>query len=93
MGLGARLLSRLAAGLLRVGLGGSLGEGTGLALAGASGFFELLAERIDLRLQMGEAALQRLAAGTDNGLHTVIVANGFAVQQWQWRRTRYSNTV
>jgi hypothetical protein len=70
VGLGAVILAGLAAG--RLGLGGwrSLGEGGGLALAGAGHLVELAAEPLVLGLQVAEAPLKGLAAGTRDGSHT-----------------------
>ena len=72
MGLGAVVSARLAAGLLGLGRGPALGEGGGLALAGASHLVELAAETLVLGLQVVEAALKGLAAGTRDGLHTPL---------------------
>jgi hypothetical protein len=57
VGLGAIILAKLATWPLEIRLGWSLGEGAGLALASTLGFIELLAERFDLRLQIGKATL------------------------------------
>src|SRR5262245_24084549 len=72
VGLGAVVLAGLAAGLLGLAGGRSLGEGGGLALAGAGGLVELAAEALILGLQVAEASLKGLAAGTRDGLHTFI---------------------
>ncbi len=72
VGLGAVLFTGLAAGLLGLVGGLALGEGGGLALAGAGGLVELAAEALDLGLQVVEAPLQGLAAGTRDGLHTPL---------------------
>jgi hypothetical protein len=80
MGLGAVLLAGLAARPLGVWLGRPLGEGSGLALTSALGLIKLSAERLDLRLQVCEAALQRLAAATDHGPHTLMVAKDSGLQ-------------
>jgi hypothetical protein len=48
---------RLAAGLLRLGDGRSLGEGGGLALAGALLVFEQAGKPLDVGFQLGDAAL------------------------------------
>jgi hypothetical protein len=63
VGLGAVVLAGLAAGLLGLAGGRSLGEGGGLALAGAGCLVELAAE----------ASLKGLAAGTRGELHTPII--------------------
>jgi hypothetical protein len=48
----------------------AFGEGGGLAPAGAGGLVELAAEALVLGLQVTEASLKGLAAGTRDGLHT-----------------------
>src|SRR5262249_2462933 len=73
VGLGAIVLAGLAAGLLGSVGGLSLGEGGGLALAGAFRLVELAAEPLVLGLQVTEASLKGLAAGTRDGLHTLII--------------------
>jgi hypothetical protein len=73
VGLGAVILAGLAAGLLGLVGGRSLGERGGLALAGAGGLVELAAEALVLGLQVAEASLKGLAAGTRDGLHTPII--------------------
>jgi hypothetical protein len=45
-----------------------------VALAGAGRLVELAAEALVLGLQVAEAALENLAAGTRDGLHTIIEA-------------------
>ncbi len=70
MGLGAIVLTRLAARLAGIRLGFALGKGPGLALAGAEGRVELAAEALVLGLQVAEALLKGLAAGTRDGFHT-----------------------
>ena len=72
VGLGAVVLAGLAAGLLGLLGGLPLGEGGGLALAGAGGLVELPAEALVLGLQVNEASLEGLAAGTRDGLHTSL---------------------
>src|SRR5689334_13347967 len=72
VGLGAVVFAGLAAGLLGLSGGRALGEGGGLALAGAGGLVELAAESFVLGLQVVEASLKGLAAGTRDGLHTCI---------------------
>ena len=73
VGLGAVVLARLAAGLLGLGRGRALGEGGGLALAGAGRLVELAAEALVLGLQVTETSLKGLAAGTQDELHTCII--------------------
>jgi hypothetical protein len=70
VGLGAVVLAGPAAGLPGFAGGQFLGEGSGLALAGAGRFVELAAEAIVLGLQVVEASLKGLAAGTRDGLRT-----------------------
>jgi hypothetical protein len=72
VGLGAIVLARLAAGLLGMVGGLALGEGGGLALAGAGRLVELAAEALVLGLQVTEASLKGLTAGTRDGLHTSL---------------------
>ena len=72
MGLGAVVLAGLAAGLLGLAGGLALGEGGGLALAGAGRLVELAAEALVLGLQVVDASLKGLAAGTRDGLHTPL---------------------
>jgi hypothetical protein len=72
MGLGAVIRAGVAAGPLRLGLGRPFGEGGGLALAGAGRVLELAAEALVLDLQVTEAPLKGLAAGTRDGLHTSL---------------------
>jgi hypothetical protein len=73
VGLGAVVSAGLAAGLLGLAGGRALGEGGGLALACAGGLVELAAEAVVLGLQVAEASLKGLAAGTRDGLHTSII--------------------
>ena len=70
--LGAVVFAGLAAGLLGLVLGFALGEGPGLTLAGAGRLVELAAEALVLSLQVVEASLKGLAAGTRDGLHTSL---------------------
>jgi hypothetical protein len=56
----------------------ALGEGGGLALAGAGGLVELAAEAVVLSLQVVEASLKGLAAGTGDGVHTPIIGEALA---------------
>ena len=73
VGLGAVVLTGLAAGLL--GLVGrlSLGEGGGLALAGTERLVELAAEALVLGLQVVDASLKGLAVGTPDRFHAGII--------------------
>src|SRR5262249_55584222 len=64
VGLGAVVLAGLAPGLLRVRFGLALGEGGGLALAGAGRLVELAAEALVLGLQVVDPSLKELAVGT-----------------------------
>src|SRR5262249_36556628 len=77
-GLGAVVLARLAAGLLGLAGGRALGEGGGLALARTGRLVELAAEALVLGLQVAEASLKGLAAGTRDGLHTSIIGKAGA---------------
>ena len=70
MGLGAVVLARLAAGLLGLCSGLTLGEGGGLALAGTGRLVQLAAEAVVLGLQVAEASLKGLTAGALDGWHT-----------------------
>jgi hypothetical protein len=72
MGLGAVVFAGLASGFLGLARGLALGEGTGLALAGAGRLIELAAEALVLGLQITEASLKSLAAGTRDRLHTPL---------------------
>jgi len=67
------VLARLAPGLLGLCSRLALGEEGGLALAGAGRRVELAAEALVLGLQVTEASLKGLAAGTQDGLHTCII--------------------
>jgi hypothetical protein len=71
-GPGAVVLAGLAARLLGLGGGLALGEGGGLALAGAGRLVELAAKALVLGLQVTQASLKGLAAGTRDGLHTSL---------------------
>jgi hypothetical protein len=73
VGLGPIVLAGLPSGLLGLVRGQSLGEGSGLALAGTEGRVELAAEALVLGFQVAEASLKGLAAGTGDGLHTPII--------------------
>src|SRR5262249_32249494 len=72
VGLVAVVPAGLAAGLIGLVDGQSLGEGSGLTLAGASRLIELVAEALVLGLQVAEASLKGLAAGTRDGFHTSL---------------------
>jgi hypothetical protein len=61
---GAVIFSGLAAGFLGLGGGLAFGEGGGLARAGAGRLVELAAQALVLGLQVVEASLKGLAAGT-----------------------------
>jgi hypothetical protein len=63
------------AGFVGVDRGLAFGEGGGLALAGAGHLVELPAEALVLGLQITEASLKGLAAGTRDGLHTFIIGD------------------
>ncbi len=73
VGLGAVVLAGLASGLLGLVGGLALGEGGGLALAGAGRLVELAAEALVLGLQVTDSSLKGLAAGTRDGLHSLII--------------------
>jgi hypothetical protein len=72
MGLGSVVPAGLAAGLLGLASGRALGEGGGLALAGAGRLVELAAEALVLGLQVVEASLKGLAAGTRRVAYIII---------------------
>ena len=72
VGLGAIVIARLPAGLARGRFGPALGEGSGLALAGAGRLVELAAEALVLGLEVAEASLKGLAAGTGDRWHTQL---------------------
>ena len=74
MGLGAVIFTGLAAGLFGVWVGLPLGEGGGLALDGTESVVRLAAQALVLGLQVTEASLKGLAAGTRDVLHTSILA-------------------
>ena len=78
VGLGAIVLARLAAWLSRIELGLALGEGSGLALAGAGRLVELAAQALVLGLQVTQASFEGLTAGTGDGLHTSIIGEALA---------------
>jgi hypothetical protein len=66
--------SRLAAGAPGVGPRRPLAEGGGLALAGAALLVEQPRQPLNLGFQLGDAALQRLAAGAGMFVHARMVA-------------------
>ena len=72
VGLRAVVLAGLAAWFARIELGLALGEGSGLALAGAGRLVELAAQALVLGLEVVDASLKGLAAGTRDGLHTQL---------------------
>jgi len=72
VGLGAVVLAGLAAGLLGLVGGWSLGEGGGLPLAGAGCLVELAAEALVLGLQVTQTSLKGLTAGARGGWHTPL---------------------
>ena len=78
VGLGTVILARLAPGSLRLTAGLALGERSSLTLAGAEGHVELAAEALVLGLQIVEASLKGLAAGTRDGLHAFIIGEARA---------------
>jgi hypothetical protein len=78
VGLGAVVLAGLATGLLGLAGGLALGERGGLALTGADRLIELAAESLVLGLQVVEASLQGVAAGTRDGLRTSIISEAEA---------------
>ena len=88
MGLGAVIRAGLAAGSPRLGLGRPFGEGSGMALAGAGRLIELAAEALVLGLQVTEASLKGLAAGTRDGLHTSITGEPQAASALSRPRSR-----
>src|SRR5262249_10137433 len=73
VGLGAVVLARLAARFLGLGRGLALGEGGGLALAGAEGRGEFTPEPIVLGLRVVNPSLKGLAGGATDRLHVGIV--------------------
>ena len=73
VGLGAVILARPSSGLPGVRLGIALGEGPGLALAGAGGLVELAAEALVLGLQVLNPSLKSLAVGTPDRFHVGII--------------------
>src|SRR5262245_39112107 len=73
VGLGPIVLAGLPSGLLGVRLGLTLGERPGLSLAGTEGRVDLTTEALVFGLQVAEASLKGLAAGTRNEWHTYIM--------------------
>src|SRR5262249_24672027 len=65
-------------GLLRLVGGRSLGEGGGLALADPLLLFEQAGQPLHLGFQLGDAALQRLAAGAGRSVHAGRIGKGTA---------------
>ena len=63
MGFAAVVLARFAAGLFRVGLGWSFGEGRGLTFAGAVLLIELGGEALDLGAEIGDFAFEATTLG------------------------------
>jgi hypothetical protein len=72
VGLGAVVFAGLATELPGLVSGLALGKGSGLPLAGAGRLVELAAEALVLGLQVAQASLKGLAAGTGDGLHTPL---------------------
>src|SRR5271154_1167566 len=68
--LGAVVGARFAARLPGFGPGWTLGKGTGLALAGARRFVQLLAQAVGFGLQVVEAAVKGLEARTPDRFHS-----------------------
>jgi hypothetical protein len=77
-GLGAVVSAGLAAGLLGLVGGLALGEGGGLALGGTGRLVELAAEALVLGLEVAEALLKGLAAGTRDRFHISIIGEAKA---------------
>jgi hypothetical protein len=78
VGLRAVVLAGLASRLLGLVGGLALGEGGGLALAGAGRLVKLAAEALVFGLQVTEASLKGLAAGTRDGFHASIIGGAGA---------------
>ena len=83
MGLGAVVLAGLAAGLLGLVSGLALGEGGGLALAGALRLLQLALQAFDLGFKLGDTVPQVgdevvavAAARASGGSHTFIIDRG-----------------
>jgi hypothetical protein len=77
--LGAVVYAGLAAGLLGLGRWLALGKRSGLALAATDRLVELAAQALVLGLQIVEASLKGLTAGTGDGLHTSIIGESLAL--------------
>jgi hypothetical protein len=73
VGLGAVIFTRLPTGSLGLVGGRPLDEGSGLPLTSGRRLVELAAEALVLGLQVTQARLEGLAAGTRDGLHTSII--------------------
>ena len=84
MGLSAVVSAGLAAGFLGLGRGLALGEGGGLAFAGAGRLVELATEALVLGMQVVDSSLKGLAVGTPDGFHACIIH-----QQWDGRLRRW----
>src|SRR6266545_2172318 len=78
VGLDPVVSAGLATGLLWLAGGLTLGEGVRLALAGTGRLVELAAEALVLGLQVTQASLKGLAAGTRDGLHTSMIGEVLA---------------
>jgi hypothetical protein len=72
VGFGAVIFAGPAPGSLGLPGGRSLGEGGGLALAGANNLVEVAAEPLVLGSQVTHTSLKGLASGTGDGLHTSL---------------------
>ena len=88
VGFGAIVFAGLATWSLGLAGGRPLGEGGGLALAGARRLVELAAEALVFSLQVAEASLKGLAAGTRDGLHTSIIGGASAATALPQLRSR-----
>jgi hypothetical protein len=80
VGLGAVVRAGLAAGPLRFGLGRPLGEGGGLALAGALRLLQLPIQALDLGFELGhtlpqvcDESVAVAAASASGGSHAFII--------------------
>jgi hypothetical protein len=89
MGLGAVVRAGLAAGPLRRGLRRPLGEGRGLALAGALRLLQLAVQAFDLGFelgdtvpQVGDQAVALAAARAGREVHTSIIGRAGRPQLW-----------
>jgi hypothetical protein len=88
VGLDPVVSAGLAAGLLGLVGGRSLGEGGGLALAGAGRLVKLAAEAVVLGLQLAQASFQGLAAGTRDGLHASMIGEALGASALTGPRRR-----